>query len=320
MLSKKVSLIVATRNRASDLEKLLNSFVITGLITDKNLEVVIIDNAPDDNSTEILCKKYKVRYCRENQRGESFALNLGMKIATGEYVVNTDDDVIIKDKAWLQKLLNNFMTNTNIGYVSGNVLALNTENDVAITWEKKGGLSKGKHSKLYTHEELITKYRFVPWPINKIAAGANNMVPMKVFRQVGPYATFLGGGSPIGHANSLEFVYRVIRAGYDVKFDSSPVVYHLHPSDKLTLKKKLFTYGVGNSAYQLYLFAKFGDLRCMYWGLLGHHLYVIRNLLTSVLGMYPLSATYVIYSLIGSISGTIQFLYKYPFRDKNLYP
>lgn len=320
MLSDKVSIIIATRNRAKSLAKLLDSLIEIGITKDPNVEIVIIDNAPDDSSTEDLCKNYPVVYSRENQSGESFALNKGMRVSKGKYVVNTDDDIIVTDKKWLEKLLSNFKEIPNLGYVSGNVLAINTENAIASTWEKKGGLSKGNKSVLYTNRQLFEKYRFSPWPINKIAAGANNMIPRKIFEEVGSYATFLGGGSPIGHANSLEFVYRIIRAGYDVKFDSSASVYHAHPTSEISLKKKLFTYGVGNSAYQLYLFAKFSDFRCLFWGLIGHHIYVARNLIKSIFGLYSLPVNFTIFSLMGSLSGTIQFFIKYPFRNKKLYP
>ncbi|MDD2482841.1 MAG: glycosyltransferase family 2 protein [Candidatus Shapirobacteria bacterium] len=320
MLNKKVSIIIATRNRAESLKQLLESLKKIYILGDPNIEVVIIDNNSTDNSTLDLCNKYPVVYIKENRKGESFALNTGMKVSNGEYIINTDDDVIIKDKNWVEKLLQHFTKNKNLGYVSGNVCIFNDKNNVANLWEKKGGLSKGINSKLYKNIDLIKDYKMIPWPINKIAAGANNMISRKVFDKVGPYATFLGGGSPIGHGNSLEFVYRVIKAGYDVEYDSTAIIYHKHPTDKKSLKNKLYTYGVGNSAYQLYIFAKHFDFRSLYWGLLGHHLYVIKNLLKSFFKKYPLPPSYVLKSLEGSLIGTFSFILKYPFRNKKIYP
>lgn len=320
MLNKKISIIVATRNRAKSLEQFLKSLIKTSILGDPNIEVVIIDNNPDDDSTTELCRKYPVVYVKEKRVGESIALNTGMKVSKGEYIINTDDDIVVKDKNWVKKLLQNFLDNPNLGYVSGNVCVYNSENNIANLWQKKGGLSKGTYSKLYKNEDLIKDYKLIPWPINKIAAGANNMISRKVFNKVGPYATFLGGGSPIGHANSLEFVYRVIKAGYDVKYDSTAIIFHKHPTDETSLKNKLYIYGIGNSAYQLYIFAKHLDFRSLYWGLLGHHLYVIKNLLKSFFNKYPLPPSYVLKSLEGSLVGTFYFILKYPFRNKNIYP
>lgn len=319
MLNKKVSIIVATRNRTLQLSEFLDSLVKTQILSDPMIEVIIVDNAPDDNSTLELCRKFPVVYVIEKQIGESFALNAGVRASKGEYVINTDDDIIVNDKDWVNKLLENFENQPNLGYVAGNVRAYNTDNSMASLWDKKGGLSKGEDSRYYKNNDLKKNHRYFPWPINKIAAGANNIVPRKVYDGVGPYATFLGGGSPIGHGNSLEFVYRIIKAGYDVKYDSKAEIYHYHPTTENSLKRKLYIYGIGNSAYQLYIFAKYKDLRSLYWGLLGHHLYVVRNLFRSLVGKYAFTPTYVLRSLQGSLMGTISFLPKYLLRNRHLY-
>lgn len=183
---------------------------------------------------------------------------------------------------------------------------------------KKSGLSKGNHSFILKSSELLANYKFKVWPVKKIATGANNMVPRSVYDKIGLYSTFLGGGSPIPHGNSLEFVYRVIKAGYNLEFDSEIIVFHQHPSKKSDLAKKMYIYGVGNTGYMLYIFTKNFDWRYFFEGVLLHHFYTLSNFLKSLFGRYKLPPEISIYSFFGSLSGNIYFILKYPFRNKKL--
>ena len=58
---------------------------------------MIVDNAPDDNSTEELVKTFpQVRYVREPRKGLDIARNAGARAASCPIVAYTDDDVLIE--------------------------------------------------------------------------------------------------------------------------------------------------------------------------------------------------------------------------------
>ena len=90
-----ISLIIATKDRAYLLEKVLDGFYNLELIS----EVIFVDDASDDNTGELI-KKYsekypliKTQYLRNKSRkGAPFSKRLGAMSATSEYLLFCDDD------------------------------------------------------------------------------------------------------------------------------------------------------------------------------------------------------------------------------------
>lgn len=88
----KVSVIIPNFNGGQFLEESIRSVLLQCY---PNLELIIIDGGSSDNSIEII-KKYEdyISYwISESDRGQSHALNKGIKIATGEWIgwQNSDD-------------------------------------------------------------------------------------------------------------------------------------------------------------------------------------------------------------------------------------
>ena len=307
--SKSISLVIGTCNRSLYLEKLLDSMKFNGLLDREDIEVIIVDNGSIDQNTYNLCIKYNIIYLSQSKAGLSSAINTGIKTARGEYIAFTDDDTIVVDALWLDKLRENFKANPRLGYISGNVLAFKTSTEVQLVWEQKGGLSKGKERKVYTKQYLSS---FDPtWRISKVAAGANSMIPKRVLAQIGDFSTFLGGGAPIGHGNTLEIVYRIIRAGYELMYDPESVILHNHPATPWQLRKKMYIYGVGDVCYQLFIFAEYGDWRYLYGSTIRHFLFIFSTLIMGLFGKYPMPFSYRVFSLLGSIAGIHLFFVKY---------
>src|SRR5438046_6195785 len=90
------SIVIATYNRAALLKDTLES--LSRLQPGASWEVVVVDNnSPDDTRgvVEAASASYPapLRYAFEREQGRSAALNHGFRIARGEIVVTTDDDV-----------------------------------------------------------------------------------------------------------------------------------------------------------------------------------------------------------------------------------
>lgn len=133
----KYSIIVATKNRYYDLNDLLISFKENLLLDRRDVEVIIIDNGSRTKNIYDLCNHFGVKYLLENTGGKSRALNKGIKKSRGIFAVFTDDDVIIKDKYWLEKLSQHFLEYPNLGYVSGNIIGLKLTSKAQKMWEKR---------------------------------------------------------------------------------------------------------------------------------------------------------------------------------------
>lgn len=93
----KVSVIIPVYNVEKYLERSLNSLSKQTL---NDIEIICIDDCSKDNSLEILRKfentdsRFKIVALSEN-KGAAYARNMGLKIATGEYLgfIDPDDDI-----------------------------------------------------------------------------------------------------------------------------------------------------------------------------------------------------------------------------------
>lgn len=108
MKTPKVSIIICTLDRASDLEKTLESFRGVQIPEDLSVELVIIDNGSIDRTTSVVnafdgTDGVTVRYDVEPQKGKSRALNRGMRQAGGDIFLFTDDDIRFPEN-WIRKM------------------------------------------------------------------------------------------------------------------------------------------------------------------------------------------------------------------------
>lgn len=95
--SPKISVVIPTRNRVHTLKRMLDT-----LLQDPYpaLEIIIVDGASTDGTVELI-KSYGNRISKwisEPDNGEYYALNKGIKLASGEYLkLMSDDDVLRMD-------------------------------------------------------------------------------------------------------------------------------------------------------------------------------------------------------------------------------
>lgn len=106
------SLIICTRNRSASLKETLEKIPFQNYCNEK-LEVLIVDNASDDDTREVVNHflgnfPFQIKYFYEEQLGLSAARNRGVAEASGEIVVFLDDDAFPKDSDWLENLVSVF--------------------------------------------------------------------------------------------------------------------------------------------------------------------------------------------------------------------
>ncbi|WP_338769587.1 glycosyltransferase [Bernardetia sp. ABR2-2B] len=113
---KSISLVIAARNEAHNLEKLLLSIFNQSY---DNFEVIIVNDRSEDNSLEIL-EKFKlenpaknfhfisIKEKPQNWNGKKYALQTGIKAAKNEIILLTDADCQPKDEFWIEKMANSF--------------------------------------------------------------------------------------------------------------------------------------------------------------------------------------------------------------------
>jgi len=98
----KYSIIVPNYNKGEYIEECLNSILSQ---TYKNYEIIVIDDGSTDNSLEII-NKFDVLCLKTNRLQAGGARNLGLKHATGDYIVFLDSDDYLTSDNVLEKLTN----------------------------------------------------------------------------------------------------------------------------------------------------------------------------------------------------------------------
>ncbi len=312
-----ISLIVATANRDVNITKLLDSLKDSGILKRKDIEVIVVSNNREVqkiSKVEEICDMYGVVLLHEKIPGKSYAVNRGIYSARGKYIAFTDDDVIIKDANWLDIMVGKFKKYPKLGYVSGNVIALNQDSEAEIIWERKGGLSKGLKEKYWSRSFLgQLRYRIFPWLFKDICAGANSMIPRKVLEEIGFYNVLLENLVIVG-GGTLEIGYRIAKSGYELLYTPESQVFHKHPKTIEELKRKMKNYGIFDTAHPMCIFIEHRDFRYLWWAVFGHSTYTVKKLINRVFGRYPFPSTYILKNLEGNILGWLYFIHYYYFK------
>lgn len=118
-----ISIAICTYNRASSLLVVLKSLQAQRGVDWSALEIIVIDNNCTDNTTEVVSEAEKVlplRYVREACQGLSHARNRALSEATGDWVLFTDDDVLL-DEDWLKGYQKGLREFSDVSYACGRV-------------------------------------------------------------------------------------------------------------------------------------------------------------------------------------------------------
>lgn len=117
------SVIIATYNSEKWIGEAIDSLIGQSLDFEKNIEVIIVDDASNDN-TGAICQKYAARYPdnfkyiqNTQNEGPSFSRNIGLEHATGDYINFLDSDDTLS-KNTLKEVLTIFNSNDETDLVS----------------------------------------------------------------------------------------------------------------------------------------------------------------------------------------------------------
>jgi GT2 family glycosyltransferase len=101
------SVVVINHNSKDFLRQCLAS-VLT--LKWRRLQVIVVDNASSDGSSEMVAAEFgdRVRLIRRKNNSPTAGRNEGFNVAKGEYILSLDNDIILKDRAVVQKAIDLF--------------------------------------------------------------------------------------------------------------------------------------------------------------------------------------------------------------------
>jgi GT2 family glycosyltransferase len=234
-----VSIIVCTHNRVNDLRNCLDS--LKNLLY-KNVEIIIVDNAPVNDETKKLVSGYSdYRYICEPKKGLDIARNRGIKESIGEIICFTDDDAIV-DGFWINNLVKNF-SQPLVAIVTGITMPLELETKAQIIFEQTNGFNRGFIKKEFTLNNIS------PFAAGIVGAGVNMSIRKEYINDIGLFDEALDGGTYSRSGGDQEFFYRTLTHGFKIIYDPGALVWHRHRRDMINLRETIFGYGVGVFAW-----------------------------------------------------------------------
>ena len=228
-----LSIVICSRNRASQLAESLQSF--TRLQYPVPWELVIVDNGSKDETQNVIKhfkKSLPLKTVIESQAGASRARNRGWEMSQGEIVAFTDDDCYPAHD-FLDSVIRCFEKNPRLGFIGGRIL-LHDPEDYPITIQEKA-----------CREELCPG-DFLP---AGLIHGANWACRRAALESVGGFDTRFGPGA-LFVCEDVDIMARMLDRGWHGAYDPRPLVYHHHRRrTQLEVLRLLRQYARGRGAY-----------------------------------------------------------------------
>ena len=213
-----VSVVVAGLNEEESIANTVTSILNSGY---DNLEIIVVDDGSRDDTVRIaqrVAGQVGVRRRRQKIRvfrvpynsGRPNALNLGAKMAKGEFVAIIDADSQVQYGAinrWVEAFVD-----PRIGAVAGNIRVLNPEDSIVTRLQE------------VEYASMMTLYTLVMARLNVLAIipGQGGMFRAKAATAVGWYDSGLG--------DDTDLTLRMLKAGWKITGCTEAVVYTHVPS------------------------------------------------------------------------------------------
>jgi glycosyltransferase involved in cell wall biosynthesis len=237
----KISIIIPTFNRAKDLEITLDSILKQAY---SNYEVIVVDNGPSNDGTDVLMRRYvsthhQIKYYRTSLAGVVCARSIGSLLATGQILLQIDDDLTFFDQNTLAKTEFIF-SNFNVDVLGA--LALKQESQVKRVIERshlvdENSLIKINHSLkgvgnisfLYDITKSLEQLVEEPIGVYKIESfqGCFLAYSRSAFQKLHNWdINYVKVGSKVSIREETDFLLRAGRIGLQVYYTNYTSVQH----------------------------------------------------------------------------------------------
>ena len=223
-----ISLVVPAFNEGLVIQAAVRSLL---LLDYPNYEIIVIDDGSTDDTAEKAlgvareARNISVRVVTKRNAGKAEALNTGMSLARGEFVLNMDGDSKLSTNT-LRACIRHF-DDPNIGAVAGNVKVINRENiwSRIQALEYVEGLAMARKA-----QSFLRAVNIIPGPLG--------MFRKSVLQQVGGYDhdTF---------AEDCDLTLKLLMRGWHIAYEPSAIAWVETPSRLLDLLKQRYRWTRG---------------------------------------------------------------------------
>lgn len=214
-----VSIIVLSYNKSTLTLQCLQSLFKN--IDEKEIEVIVVDNASTDDSVTLIKKEFPKVKLIENTKNSGFAggCNLGAKQARGEYLVFLNNDAEVTDNP-LPQMIGVFKTNEHVGIVGG--ILENHNGTLQRSFGNFYSLSAVFRLLFQGESGELTKFTAKTVTQTDWVSGGFMMVKREVYEKVKGFdeAYFM-------YVEDMDLCYKVKKAGFSVYVQPESRVKHV---------------------------------------------------------------------------------------------
>ncbi|HEX6565531.1 MAG TPA: glycosyltransferase family 2 protein [Chthoniobacterales bacterium] len=246
----KLSVIIATRNRAHAIAESLDSIAASlANAAPIDAEIVVIDNGSRDATSKAVEQwavgcPFPVRLVVEPRPGLSVARNRALRTAQGELLVFTDDDCRLS-KQYISELLRYDASDIE-PVLRGGSVELGDQTDLPITIRTTKTRQRfNRHTDPATHDSIVGHI-----------SGCNMAMRRGLVEKLGPFDERFGAGSKLESGEDSDYLFRAYLAGFTLEYVPDMTVFHYHGRKQKPVGYKLYRgYSIGTGAiYAKYLF------------------------------------------------------------------
>jgi glucosyl-dolichyl phosphate glucuronosyltransferase len=222
-----VSVIIPTHNRSQSLKMTIESLLKLDYPPDM-IEIIVVDNGSTDGTKDVVeaCQtqsKMPIRYVYEGRPGAHFARNTGAKLAVGDVLYFTDDDMIA-DPGLLKNLLPVFDLYPAVASATGRILPKWQEEPPR--WVLRYCLN-GRLGLQMRPEILVISD-------DNVGVYSDHQAVLKdVFFRSGGFNPDIVKGETVGD-NERGLNLKIKKLGYRFAYVREALTYHVIPSSRLT--------------------------------------------------------------------------------------
>jgi GT2 family glycosyltransferase len=245
----RVSAVIATRNRPRELSTCLSSLLEQ---THPPELVVVVDDAPGGDMSPAVVARFArhgpVMYVEGGRQGLAAAHNRGLREVKSPLVAFTDDDVVA-DARWLERIVAAFRCAPDVVCVTGMIVPYELETSAQVLLEGYAAFNKGAERRIFDLGPNRPDDVLFPFAAGKLGSGANMAFTRAVLEELEGFDPALGAGTRARGGDDLSAFFEVIQRGHRLVYEPTAIVHHRHGDDFHALKRQVYGYGVGLTAY-----------------------------------------------------------------------
>ncbi len=296
----KLSVIVATRNRAHAIAECLDSIAASlANAAPLDAEIVVVDNGSHDATPRVVEQWaagsiFPVRLLVEPRPGQTVAHNRALRTAQGELLVFTDDDCRLS-KEYVNELLGYDAADTE-PVLRGGRIELGDHTDLPITIRTTTTRQRlNRRTNPATHDCIVGHI-----------SGCNMTMRRALAERLGPFDERFGVGSSLESGEDTDYLFRAYLAGFTLEYVPDMAVFHYHGRKQKPVGYKLYRgYSISTGAiYAKYLFKQPNLCLPFYWDIKKS----IKEIVSGANLFYPIIGFSFKHKVAYAVLGAVRYL------------